>query len=104
MLTLRAYQPADAPELLALFRDTIRRVNVRDYAPDFIHNSFSAVAQHDGQRGLRTAGLAHPDSVIQFGKLLVDQGTQPGQPRELQRAIGDKSAYAYPVVSASRNR
>ena len=34
MLNLRAYEPDDAPALLALFRDTIRRVNARDYAPD----------------------------------------------------------------------
>jgi putative acetyltransferase len=29
----RPYQPDDAPALLALFRDTIRRVNSRDYSP-----------------------------------------------------------------------
>ena len=33
MVTLRPYQPDDAPALLALFRDTIRRVNSRDYSP-----------------------------------------------------------------------
>ena len=33
MITLRSYQPDDAPALLALFRDTIRRVNTRDYSP-----------------------------------------------------------------------
>lgn len=32
MITLRPYQPDDAPALLALFRDTIRRVNSRDYS------------------------------------------------------------------------
>lgn len=36
MITLRAYLPTDAPLLLDLFRDTIRRVNARDYAPDQI--------------------------------------------------------------------
>jgi putative acetyltransferase len=30
---LRPYRPNDAPALLALFRDTIRRVNCRDYSP-----------------------------------------------------------------------
>jgi putative acetyltransferase len=30
---LRPYRPDDAPALLALFRDTIRRVNSRDYSP-----------------------------------------------------------------------
>ncbi len=33
MVTLRPYRPDDAPALLALFRDTIRRVNCRDYSP-----------------------------------------------------------------------
>lgn len=34
MVTLRPYRPDDAPALLALFRDTIRRVNCRDYSPE----------------------------------------------------------------------
>jgi hypothetical protein len=33
VVTLRPYRPGDAPALLALFRDTIRRVNSRDYSP-----------------------------------------------------------------------
>ena len=33
MVTLRLYQPDDAPALLALFRNTIRRINSRDYSP-----------------------------------------------------------------------
>ena len=33
MVTLRPYRPDDAPALLALCRDTIRRVNSRDYSP-----------------------------------------------------------------------
>lgn len=33
MITLRQYDPSDAPALLALFRDTIRRINARDYSP-----------------------------------------------------------------------
>jgi putative acetyltransferase len=36
VITLRPYQPDDAPALLALFRDTIRRVNSRDYSPEQI--------------------------------------------------------------------
>src|SRR4051794_35304403 len=36
MLTLRSYLTGDAPVLLDLFRDTIRRVNARDYGPDQI--------------------------------------------------------------------
>ena len=33
MITLRPFRPDDAPALLALFRDTIRCVNSRDYSP-----------------------------------------------------------------------
>jgi putative acetyltransferase len=33
MVTLRPFRRDDAPALLALFRDTIRRVNRRDYSP-----------------------------------------------------------------------
>ncbi len=33
MVSLRPFRPDDAPVLLTLFRDTIRRVNCRDYAP-----------------------------------------------------------------------
>jgi putative acetyltransferase len=36
MITLRPYRPEDAPLLLDLFRDTIRRVNSRDYSPEQI--------------------------------------------------------------------
>ena len=36
MATLRPYRTADAAELLALFKDTIRRVNSRDYSPEQI--------------------------------------------------------------------
>jgi len=36
MTALRAFHPDDAPSLLALFRDTIRRVNSRDYDPNQI--------------------------------------------------------------------
>jgi putative acetyltransferase len=36
MISLRPYRPDDAPGLLTLFRDTIRRVNARDYSPDQI--------------------------------------------------------------------
>jgi putative acetyltransferase len=33
MITIRPYRQDDAPALLTLFRDTIRRVNSRDYSP-----------------------------------------------------------------------
>lgn len=33
-LIIRAYRPADCPELLRLFFDTVHTVNVRDYSPE----------------------------------------------------------------------
>jgi putative acetyltransferase len=36
MVLLRPFRPDDAPVLLTLFRDTIRRVNCQDYSPDQI--------------------------------------------------------------------
>ncbi len=36
VITLRPFRPDDASALLVLFRDTIRRVNSRDYAPSQI--------------------------------------------------------------------
>ena len=36
MIELRPIQPSDAPLLLALFKETIRRVNARDYNPEQI--------------------------------------------------------------------
>ncbi len=36
MVTVRSYREEDGPALLALFRDTIRRVNARDYSPEQI--------------------------------------------------------------------
>ncbi len=35
-MTLRPYHPDDAPALPALFRDSVRRVNARDYSPEQI--------------------------------------------------------------------
>jgi putative acetyltransferase len=35
-VSIRPYEPADAPALLALFRNAIRRVNSRDYNPEQI--------------------------------------------------------------------
>lgn len=36
MIRIRPFQPSDAPRLLGLFRETVRRVNARDYSPDQI--------------------------------------------------------------------
>jgi len=35
-VTLRPFEPADVPALLALFRDAVRRVNARDYTAEQI--------------------------------------------------------------------
>jgi len=35
-MQVRVFQPDDAEELVALFRDTVRRVNCRDYGPEQI--------------------------------------------------------------------
>lgn len=35
-MILRSFQPSDAPVLLALFRETVRRINARDYNPEQI--------------------------------------------------------------------
>lgn len=32
--TLRRFRPDDLPTLIALFRDTVRRINSRDYSPE----------------------------------------------------------------------
>jgi putative acetyltransferase len=75
MVTLRPYRLGDAPALLELFRDTIRRVNARDYNPDQIRawasddidpvrwaerfaGRFVAVAERDGS----LAGFAELES------------------------------------------
>ena len=79
VVSIRPYEPADASALLALFRDTIRRVNSRDYSPeqiaawasDDIHpiawasrfaNRYAIVAEIDG----RLAGFTElePDGDI----------------------------------------
>jgi putative acetyltransferase len=79
MATLRPYRPDDAPVLLELFRDTIRRVNAPDYDPDQIRawasddidparwadrfgGRFVTVADRDG----RPAGFAElePDGHV----------------------------------------
>lgn len=63
-IALRRFRPEDLPALVALFRDTIRRVNIRDYtreqviawAPDAVDparwgtlaDRFTIVAESDG--------------------------------------------------------
>ena len=33
-VTLRPYRPADLPEMIRLFRQTVHTVNIRDYTPE----------------------------------------------------------------------
>src|SRR5262245_19958147 len=84
MVTLRPYRPDDAPALLALFRDTIRRVNIRDYSPAQIaawasddidtvvwvgrfNGRFVPVAEEDG----RPIGFAELDSNGHIDRVYV---------------------------------
>ena len=62
MITLRPYRPNDAPALLALFRDTIRRVNSRDYS----RAQIAAWASDD----IDTAGQLHLNAggIIRWGR------------------------------------
>ena len=55
MTEFRPYDPADAPALLALFRDTVRRVNRRDYSPDQIE-AWAAEAIDPAEWAARFAG------------------------------------------------
>ncbi|HEY8502973.1 MAG TPA: GNAT family N-acetyltransferase, partial [Gemmataceae bacterium] len=55
MVTVRAYRPEDAPALLDLFRDTIRRVNSRDYSPEQIR-AWASDEIDPGQWAARFAG------------------------------------------------
>jgi putative acetyltransferase len=65
-LTIRAFQPADALEIMRLFRDTVHNVNSRDYTPEQVEAwapalmdeprwherlraNFTYVAEADGQ-------------------------------------------------------
>lgn len=48
MTGIRAFHPDDAPTLLALFRDTVRRVNARDYSPEQIEAWASDEIDVDG--------------------------------------------------------
>jgi putative acetyltransferase len=65
MVQIRPYRPEDAATVVTLFRDTIRRVNIRDYSPeqvlawapneiaqswiDKLARRFTLVAVRDGQ-------------------------------------------------------
>lgn len=76
MITLRPYEPGDAPALLDLFRDTIRRVNSRDYGPEQVRAWASDDIDPDGWAG-RFAGRFAVVAVeamkpVGFAELEVD--------------------------------
>jgi putative acetyltransferase len=108
MVTLRAYTPDDASALLALFRDTIRRVNVRDYTPDQIRawasddidpatwasrfaGRFVAVAEESG----RPVGFAELESGGHIDRVYVSADHQ-------RRGVG--LALLEGVVAEARRR
>ena len=89
MVNSRLYRDDDAPVLLALFKDTIRRVNIRDYTPDqvrawasddiklaewtnrFIGN-FTLVAEIEGQ----PVGFAELEKDGHIGRVYVSADHQ----------------------------
>ena len=101
MVTLRLYQPDDAPALLALFRDTIRRINSRDYSPAQIvawasddidtvswfgrfAGRYVPVAEEDG----RPVGFAELEADGHIGRVYVSADHQRcGIGRQLLTAV-----------------
>lgn len=88
-VTIRPFQNADAPALLALFRDTIRRVNSRDYSPEQVTawasdeideaawasrflGRFVVVAEADG----RIAGFAELEPTGRIDRFFVSADHQ----------------------------
>ena len=117
-MTLREYRSADAPALLALFRDTIRRVNRRDYSPEQIAawasddidpavwserftGRFAVVAEEDG----RPIGFAELERGGRVGRVYVSADHQRrGIGRRLVEAVvaeGRRARFARLSVEAS---
>lgn len=128
MFTLRPYTPADAPALARLFRDTIRRVNIRDYsaeqvrawAPDDLDaerwatrfaGRFVVVAEADG----KPVGFAemevdgHIDRFyvsadhqgVGVGRALMAAVLAEAERRGLPRAFAEVSVTARPFFERS---
>jgi putative acetyltransferase len=105
MVTLRPYESGDAPALLALFRDTIRRVNSRDYTPEQVRawasddidpaawaarfaGRFVAVAEEAG----RPVGFADLEVSGHVDRLYVSADHQRrGVARSLLAAVVDEA-------------
>ena len=69
VVMLRAYRPDDADALLALFRDTIRRVNVRGDAPDQIRGGPVPRTRIQSKLSTcgRSAGIGHQAASFHTG-------------------------------------
>jgi putative acetyltransferase len=99
-ITLRPYRPDDAPALLALFRDTIRRVNIRDYSPaqvaawasddidpvtwaERFNGRFVPVAEESG----RPVGFAELEAGGHIDRVYVSDHQRRGIARRLLAAV-----------------
>jgi len=76
MVTFRPYQKTDAPVLLDLFRQTVRRVNSKDYNPEQIAawSSDSIDPEVWAQRfeGRQTTVAVNGDQLVGFAELTMD--------------------------------
>lgn len=127
MVRIRSIQPGEAPLLLELFRETIRRVNARDYSPEQIAawasdeideaawegrfaGRFVAVAEWDGQ----LAGFAElePDGHLDrfyvsadhqrrgVGRALLDAVEEEARRLGIGRLVVEASITARPFFEA----
>ncbi|HVJ81394.1 MAG TPA: GNAT family N-acetyltransferase [Planctomycetia bacterium] len=126
-MNLRPYRPADAPALLALFKDTIRRVNARDYdeaqirawASDEIDESvwasrfegrFTAVAEEAGKPVgfLELESDGHIDRTYVAadfqrrgaGRMLLEAALAEARSRGIGRLYTEASITARPFFEA----
>ncbi len=76
MIALRPYRDEDAPALLDLFRDTIRRVNCRDYSPTQIavwaSDEIDAIAWAERFRGRFAVVAVAGERPVGFAELEPD--------------------------------
>ncbi|WP_435009441.1 GNAT family N-acetyltransferase [Tundrisphaera lichenicola] len=75
-ISIRSFRPDDAPKLLQLFRDTIRRVNSRDYTPEQIDawasDEIDLQAWSDRFEGRFVAVAESDGRLVGFGELEAD--------------------------------
>jgi putative acetyltransferase len=129
MFTLRPYRPDDAPALLTLFRDTVRRVNCRDYNPEQVRawasddidparwasrftGRFVPVAEADG-RPIGFAELEADGHVDRFyvsadhqrqgvGRAMMDALLEEARRLRLGRLFTEASITARPFFESQR--